>query len=81
MKGNIGFAYAGATMTKVHLLTREAQGLFKLGLTRSQAANALGTSVRSLDRLVERGLLKPSRALRRPIFALEELQRFLKETE
>lgn len=67
-------------MSPIHEMTEIAQGLHKLGYTRSQAAHVLGTSVRSLDRLVERGLLNPSRALRRPIFAWAELERFLKET-
>lgn len=52
----------------------------KLALTRVEAAAALGVHVNSLDRLVARGLLHPSRALRRPLFAVRELERFLAET-
>ncbi len=53
----------------------------RLAHTRLEAARLLGISPNSLDRLVRRGLLKPSRALRRPLFSLRELQRFLDETE
>jgi helix-turn-helix protein len=52
----------------------------KLALTRVEAADALDISPATLDRLTQRGLLRPSRALRRPLFAVEELKRFLQET-
>jgi hypothetical protein len=52
----------------------------KLALTRVEAANALDVSPATLDRLVKRGLLHPSRALRRPLFAITEIERFLRET-
>jgi len=52
----------------------------KLGFTRIEAARALGISANSLDRLAARGLIHPSRALRRPLYSLNELQRFLAET-
>jgi excisionase family DNA binding protein len=48
-----------------------------LAYTRQAAAKALGVSLPTLDRLVSRGLLRPSRACRRPLFSLEELKRFL----
>ena len=57
--------------------TQDAQ---RLSYSRLQAAQILGISVESLDRLVRRGLLRPSRALRRPLFSLESLRRFLEET-
>jgi len=50
-----------------------------LALKRPQAAKAIGVSPATLDRLVERGLIKPSRA-GRPVYAVEELQRYLRET-
>jgi DNA-binding XRE family transcriptional regulator len=53
----------------------------KLALTREEAASALGISTATLDRLTERGLLKPSRFIRRPLYPLFELKRFLKETQ
>jgi hypothetical protein len=52
----------------------------KLALTRVEAADALDVSLATLDRLVKRGLLRPSRALRRPLFAIAEIERFLRET-
>jgi hypothetical protein len=51
-----------------------------LAVPRREAAELLGIHPNSLDRLVKRGLLRPSRALRRPLYAIQELQRFLAET-
>lgn len=52
----------------------------KLALTRVEAAQALGCSPSTIDRLTVRGLLRPSRATYRPLYSVVELQRFLKET-
>jgi hypothetical protein len=52
----------------------------KLGHTREEAALALGISVGSVDNLTERGLLHPSRALRRPIYSKPDLLAFLANT-
>ena len=52
-----------------------------LAVTREHASAMLGISPVSLDRLVKRGLIHPSRALRRPLFPLAELNRFLSETQ
>ncbi len=52
----------------------------KLALSRVEAARALGLSTVTLDRLTERGLLHPSRATRRPLFPVWELERFLRES-
>jgi predicted site-specific integrase-resolvase len=52
----------------------------KLALTRAEAADALGISRATLDRLVKRGLIHPCRATGRPLFAIAELERFLRET-
>ncbi len=52
----------------------------KLSYNRTEAARILGISANSLDRLVKRGLIAPSRALRRPLFALADLERFLEAT-
>lgn len=52
----------------------------KLALSRIEAADALGVSSVSVDRLVKRGLLHPSRATRRPLFPVWELERFLRDT-
>lgn len=58
----------------------ENNGQRKLALSRQEAADALGVSAATIDRLTARGLLKPSRATRRPIYAVAELERFLKDT-
>jgi hypothetical protein len=52
----------------------------KLALNRIEAAQALGQSPASIDRLTKRGLLRPSRATRRPMYPIKELERFLMET-
>jgi DNA-binding transcriptional MerR regulator len=52
----------------------------KLALSREEAAQALGISEPTLDRLAARGLLRPSRATRRPLYAVAELERFLRDT-
>ncbi len=52
----------------------------KLALGRREAADAIGVSVETLSRLVKRGLIHPSRATRRPLFPISELERFLHDT-
>ena len=51
----------------------------KLGLNRTEAAKALSVSPATLDRLAQRGLIRPCRATYRPIYWVKELERFLKE--
>jgi predicted site-specific integrase-resolvase len=51
----------------------------KLGFNRVEAAQALGVSPATLDRLTARGLLRPCRATYRPIYWVGELERFLQE--
>lgn len=68
-------------MQRKHLDLPELGGTpRKLSYMRLEAAALLGISPNSLDRLVKRGLLTPSKALRRPLFSLAELHRFLEET-
>ena len=52
----------------------------KLALTRDETAKAIGQSAVTVDRLTKRGLLRPSRATRRPIYPMWEIERFLRET-
>jgi len=52
----------------------------KLAYTRDEAAAQLGVHPMTISRLSARGLLRPSRATRRPLYSHEELQRFLRET-
>jgi len=56
-----------------------ASELPKLGLNRIEAAAAIGVSPATLDRLAQRGLIRPCRATYRPIYWVKELERFLKE--
>ena len=52
----------------------------KLALSREEAAHAIGVSAITVDRLTKRGLLRPSRATRRPLFPVWEIERFLRDT-
>jgi hypothetical protein len=52
----------------------------KLALTREEAGECLGLSPITVDRLTKRGLLHPSRATRRPLYPVWEIERFLRET-
>ena len=56
------------------------KALVPLAYSREEAAQLLGISTISLDRLCRRGLIRPSRALRKPLFTKAELERFLTET-
>jgi hypothetical protein len=51
----------------------------KLALNRIEAAAAIGVSPATLDRLAQRGLVRPCRATYRPIYWVKELERFLKD--
>ena len=51
-----------------------------LAYTREETAALLGITACTIDRLTELGQLRPSRATQRPLYALEELRRFLRET-
>ena len=52
----------------------------KKGFKRAEAAIYLGVAKVTIDRLTQRGLLHPSRALRHPIYSRDDLDRFLRET-
>lgn len=52
----------------------------KLAYTRVEAGKALGVCPNTVDRLTARGLLHPSRATRRPLYPVWEIERFLRET-
>jgi hypothetical protein len=52
----------------------------KLAYPRLEAAQIISVSPATLDRLAERGLLRPSRATRRPLYTRVDLERFLRET-
>lgn len=58
----------------------DTQALPKLAYGRLEVAEILGVSPVTVDRLTKRGLLVPNRATRRPLYTIEELERFLRET-
>lgn len=49
----------------------------RLALTRTETASALGVKPTTIWRLTQRGLLKPNRATRVPLYAVSEIERFL----
>jgi hypothetical protein len=51
----------------------------RLALTTKETAAALGLQATTIWRLTQRGLLNPNRATRRPLYAVSEIERFLKE--
>jgi hypothetical protein len=60
--------------------TQNNDGIPKMALTRAEAAEAIGVTPVTIDRLAKRGLLNPSRATRRPLYPVWEIERFLRET-
>ena len=52
----------------------------RLAYGRLEAADILGVSPDTIDKLRKRGLLRCSLATRRPLFPAWELERFLRET-
>jgi len=52
----------------------------KVALSREETAQTLGVSIITVDRLTKRGLLRPSRATRRPLYPVWEIERFLRDT-
>jgi DNA-binding transcriptional MerR regulator len=57
------------------------QPLPKLAYTRAEVSQVLGVSPITVDRLTKRGLLNPSRATRRPLYPVKEIERFLIATQ
>ncbi len=49
----------------------------RLAYTRCEVAAMIGVTPITVDRLTKRGLLRPNRSTRRPLFALSEIERFL----
>ena len=69
-------------MDRVHSkTTKENASAHKLAYTRTEAADLLGINPITLDRLAKRGLIRPSRAIRRPLYPHTELIRFLEDTK
>jgi DNA-binding transcriptional MerR regulator len=51
----------------------------RLAYTTEETADALGVKKTTVWRLTQRGLLKPNRATRRPLYPVSEIERFLRE--
>jgi ribosomal protein S20 len=51
----------------------------RLQVNRVEAARLLGCNPMTVDRLAARGLLHPNRATRRPMYAIKELERFVRD--
>tara|TARA_R110001599_G_scaffold289126_2_gene492103 strand:- start:789 stop:1001 length:213 start_codon:yes stop_codon:yes gene_type:complete len=62
-------------------MTGQMKDNTRLAYTRKEAAGLLGINPISLDRLAKQGLIHPSRALQRPLYARTELVRFLEDTQ
>ena len=52
----------------------------KLAFSMREAAESIGVSYITVHRLIKRGLLKSSNALRTKVIARTEIERFLRET-
>lgn len=61
-------------------VTKVAPALPRLAYSLKEAAQILGISEKSVRRLVDRNLLRPSRALRHLLIPHSEIERFLHET-
>ena len=51
----------------------------RLQVIKTDAARLLGCSPKTIDRLIERGLLRRNMATRRVLIPMKELERFVKE--
>ena len=67
-------------MRIVEIKDHVGNGATKLALTRNEAAKVLSISAVTLDRLAARGLIHPSRATRRPLYPIPEMERLLRDT-
>jgi len=54
--------------------------VMRLAYTRKETAAALGVTPITIDRLARKGLLRPSRGMRRPLYTIREIERFLETT-
>jgi hypothetical protein len=64
---------------KPNIATESGQRIQRLAFTTEETAAALGLTPITVWRLTQRGLLKPNRATRRPLYAVSEIERFLQE--
>ncbi len=66
--------------TKIHSGITEAEKLPRLTYSMREAAAILGVSYITIHRLLKRGLLRSSNALRHKLIPLTEIERFLTAT-
>ena len=78
LKANDQFSKSGRAGDSTD--TKTKNHVEKKGYKRAEAAIYLGVAKITIDRLTKRGLLRPSRALRHPIYSKDDLDRFLRET-
>ncbi len=67
-------------MIKTFNENNPASAVPRLAYTMQETANMLGISYISVHRLLQRGLLKSSTALRHKMIPMREIQRFLNDT-
>jgi len=70
----------GPALQNVGNWPRDAGKLARLAFTVAETGEVLGVSPATVYRLLKRGLLRSSSALRHKIIARAEIERFLKET-
>jgi hypothetical protein len=64
---------------KQPIATTSGQTIRRLAFTTEETAAALGITPITVWRLTQRGLLNPNRSTRRPLYAVSEIERFLKD--
>jgi len=79
MKNCQGQRAAPVVSTDTQETTKEASPL-RLAFSVKETAEMLGVCEKTVRRLISRGLLRPSKALRHLLIARHEIERFLKET-
>ena len=76
-----GIVHTLGSVKHITQTIERASSANRLAYNTTQTCEALGgISSVSLWRLVKRGLLRPSRALRHPLYPIAEIERFLRET-
>jgi hypothetical protein len=73
------FVVIGESVKSLTQSPATGQSIMRLAFTTEETAAALGVKPTTVWRLTKRGLLKPNRATRRPLYPVSEIERFLKE--
>jgi len=83
MNADINEPLAATANDKPALFCKESKDLLilrRLAFSVRETAEMLGVSEKTVRRLISRGLLRPSRALRHLLIAKKEIERFLEQT-